>query len=255
MQELLNVENVLKVYPNGVVANKDVNLKLMTNEIHALIGENGAGKSTLMKILFGMERPDSGTITLNGEAVTIENSKKAIDLGIGMVHQHFMLVESLTIAENIVLGDEPTRGKLFLDEKEMLSLAREYNEKYQFNIDITKKVQDVSVGVKQKTEILKALVRGAKILILDEPTAVLTPQETTELFQQLKMLKKQGHTIVFISHKLNEIIELCDRVTIMRHGRTVVSKNICDTSVEDISRNMVGRDVVLKIEKKTNGTW
>ncbi|AMS10488.1 ABC transporter ATP-binding protein [Erysipelothrix rhusiopathiae] len=250
MQELLNVENVLKVYPNGVVANKDVNLKLMTNEIHALIGENGAGKSTLMKILFGMERPDSGTITLNGEAVTIENSKKAIDLGIGMVHQHFMLVESLTIAENIVLGDEPTRGKLFLDEKEMLSLAREYNEKYQFNIDITKKVQDVSVGVKQKTEILKALVRGAKILILDEPTAVLTPQETTELFQQLKMLKKQGHTIVFISHKLNEIIELCDRVTIMRHGRTVVSKNICDTSVEDISRNMVGRDVVLKIEKK-----
>lgn len=249
VNEILRAENILKVYPNGIVANKSVNFNLLDHEIHALIGENGAGKSTLMKILFGIEMPDSGDIYLHGNKVVIDSSKKAIDLGIGMVHQHFMLVESLTIAENIVLGNEPKKYGAFLDKNEMLRVAEEYNKKYNFNIDIHQLVQDVSVGVKQKTEILKALVRGAQILILDEPTAVLTPQETVELFDQLRTLRDQGHTIVFISHKLNEIIALCDRVTIMRQGRTIETKNISETSVVDISRKMVGRDVVLKIEK------
>lgn len=249
MDEILVAKNILKVYSNGVVANKEVNFNLGRNEIHALIGENGAGKSTFMKMLFGMEKPDDGEIIYQGETVEITSSKHAIDLGIGMVHQHFMLVDSLTIAENIVLGDEPLKSNGLIDTKKMFEIADEYNKKYGFGIDINKKVKDVSVGVKQKTEILKALVRGAKVLILDEPTAVLTPQETVELFKQLRVLKKQGHSIIFISHKLNEIMDICDKVTIMRHGKTVGTMEIAETSVEDISRKMVGRDVVLKIPK------
>jgi len=246
---ILKVENILKVYPNGIVANKNVNFEVHEGDIHALIGENGAGKSTLMKILFGIETPEEGKIFLNGEEVKIENPKKAISLGIGMVHQHFMLVDSLTIAENIVLGNEPKKYGFLMDRSEMIKTAKEYTEKYNFNININDVVDDVSVGVKQKTEILKALVRGAKILILDEPTAVLTPQETKELFVQLKILKENGHTIIFISHKLNEIMEICDRVTIMRHGATVDTCFTTETSVQNISNKMVGRDVVLKIEK------
>lgn len=247
---ILKVENILKVYPNGIVANKDVNFEVHEGEIHALIGENGAGKSTLMKILFGIETPEEGRIILNGEEVKIENSKKAISLGIGMVHQHFMLVDPLTIAENIVLGNEPTKYGVFMHAAEMIRQAKECAEKYNFHINVNDKIEDVSVGVKQKTEILKALVRGAKILILDEPTAVLTPQETKELFVELNTLKKQGHTIIFISHKLNEIMEICDRVTIMRHGTTVDTSFIKDTSPQDISNKMVGREIVLHVEKK-----
>lgn len=247
---ILKVENIWKVYPNGIVANKNVNFEVHEGEIHALIGENGAGKSTLMKILFGIETPEEGRIILNGEEVKIENSKKAISLGIGMVHQHFMLVDSLTIAENIVLGNEPKKYGLFMDKVQMLKVATECSEKYNFNIDVKEKIENVSVGVKQKTEILKALVRGAKVLILDEPTAVLTPQETKELFVELNTLKKQGHTIIFISHKLNEIMEICDRVTIMRHGTTVDTSYIKDTSPQDISNKMVGREIVLHVDKK-----
>lgn len=246
---VLKAEGIVKVYPNGVVANKDVNLEIVAGEIHALIGENGAGKSTLMKILFGMEQPEKGKIYLNGQEVTLDSPKKAIDLGIGMVHQHFMLVESLTIAENIVLGKEPKKNGFFLDRREMLKISSEVAEKYNFSINVEEKIENVSVGVKQETEILKALVRGAKILILDEPTAVLTPQETKNLFEELRNLKKQGHTIIFISHKLNEIMEICDRVTIMRHGVTVETKEVKDTSPAEISSKMVGRDVVLHINK------
>ena len=247
---ILKVENILKVYPNGIVANRNVNFEVYEGEIHALIGENGAGKSTLMKILFGIETPEEGRIILNGEEVKIENSKKAIGLGIGMVHQHFMLVDSLTIAENIALGNEPKKRGLFIDKAKMIKQAEEYAKKYNFKINVTDKIEDVSVGVKQKTEILKALVRGAKVLILDEPTAVLTPQETRELFAELKTLKKQGHTIIFISHKLNEIMEICDRVTIMRHGTTVETCYVKDTNPQEISNKMVGREIVLHVDKK-----
>lgn len=247
---ILKVENIWKVYPNGIVANKNVNFEVHEGEIHALIGENGAGKSTLMKILFGIETPEEGRIILNGEEVKIENSKKAISLGIGMVHQHFMLVDSLTIAENIVLGNEPKKHGVFMNKSQMIKQATECSEKYNFNINVNNKIEDVSVGVKQKTEILKALVRGAKVLILDEPTAVLTPQETKELFVELNTLKKQGHTIIFISHKLNEIMEICDRVTIMRHGTTVGTDFIKETSPQDISNKMVGREIVLHVDKK-----
>lgn len=247
---ILRVENIWKVYPNGIVANKNINFEVHEGEIHALIGENGAGKSTLMKILFGIETPEEGRIFLNGQEVKIENSKKAISLGIGMVHQHFMLVDSLTIAENIVLGNEPTKFKVFMNTAEMQKRAGECAEKYNFKINVNDKIEDVSVGVKQKTEILKALVRGAKILILDEPTAVLTPQETKELFVELNTLKRQGHTIIFISHKLNEIMEICDRVTIMRHGTTVDTSFIRDTSPQEISNKMVGREIVLHVDKK-----
>lgn len=247
---ILKVENILKVYPNGIVANRNVNFEVHEGEIHALIGENGAGKSTLMKILFGIETPEEGKIFLNGEEVKIENSKKAISLGIGMVHQHFMLVESLSIAENIALGNEPKKYGFLMNKTQMNKQAEECAKKYNFNINVLDKIEDVSVGVKQKTEILKALVRGAKVLILDEPTAVLTPQETKELFVELNTLKKQGHTIVFISHKLNEIMEICDRVTIMRHGTTVETSYIKDTSPQDISNKMVGREIVLHVDKK-----
>lgn len=247
---VLKAENILKVYPNGVVANKDVNFEVYEGEIHALIGENGAGKSTLMKILFGMETPEDGKIYLNGEEVKIDSPKRAISLGIGMVHQHFMLVDPLTIAENIVLGAEPKRYGSLLNHKEMIRISEECAEKYHFEINVEEKIENVSVGIKQETEILKALVRGAKILIMDEPTAVLTPQETKKLFEELRILKEQGHTIIFISHKLNEIMEICDRVTIMRHGRTVETSYVKDTSPQDISNKMVGREVVLHIEKK-----
>jgi len=248
-KEVLRAANILKVYPNGIVANKKVNFSVCEGEIHALIGENGAGKSTLMKILFGMETPEEGELYVQGEKVTIDSPKKAIQLGIGMVHQHFMLVEPLTIAENIALGYEQTKGKILMDYKKVNSFAEDFAKHYEFNINVKSRIEDVSVGVKQKTEILKALVRGAKILILDEPTAVLTPQETRELFEQLKRLRDKGHTIIFISHKLNEIMEICDRVTIMRNGTTVETSNVEETTPQEISNKMVGREVVLKIDK------
>lgn len=249
-KEVLRASDILKVYPNGIVANKKVNFSVVEGEIHALIGENGAGKSTLMKILFGMESPEEGELFVQGEKVVIDSPKKAIQLGIGMVHQHFMLVEPLTIAENIALGYEQTKAKFLMDYKKVNEFAKDFAKYYEFDIDVKSRIEDVSVGVKQKTEILKALARGAKILILDEPTAVLTPQETKELFEQLKRLRDKGHTIIFISHKLNEIMEICDRVTIMRHGTTVETTFVKDTTPQEISNKMVGREVVLKIDKK-----
>ncbi len=249
LAEILKVENLTKIYPNGVVANDGVNLSVGHGEIHAICGENGAGKSTLMKMLFGLEQPESGTISINGEAVVIHNPSEAIKLGIGMVHQHFMLVESMTVAENVVLGIEPK--KLFTIDKEMAERqTKEVSDKYNLQMDPTATVRDLSVGIKQKIEIVKALHRGAKLLILDEPTAVLTPQETAELFVELKHLRDAGHTILFISHKLGEVKEICSRVTIMRAGKSVGTYDLEELSEADISRLMVGRDVVLKIDKE-----
>lgn len=245
---ILVMENITKVYPNGFVANKDVNFTVQQGEIHALVGENGAGKSTLMKILFGVEKHDEGRILLNGKEIHIQSPSHAIEHGIGMVHQHFMLAESLTVTENMVMGIEPKKSGL-IDFAKAKKMTEEVAKKYNLYVDPDAKVADLPVGMKQRIEILKALLRGAKILILDEPTAVLTPQETEELFVQLLKLKENGHTIIFISHKLKEIKTICDRITILRHGRSVGKAEVKDVTEQDISRLMVGRDVVLKVNK------
>lgn len=246
--EILLMKNITKVYPNGVVANKDVNFSVKSGEIHALMGENGAGKSTLMKMLFGLETPEEGEIFIKGQAINIDSPTTAIKNGIGMVHQHFMLVPSLTVAENMVLGIEPIK-KGFIDFKKAVSITSEISKKYNLTVDPKAKVEDLPVGMKQKVEILKALLRGAEILILDEPTAVLTPQETKELFVELNTLKENGHTIIFISHKLKEIKQICDRITILRSGRSVGVHQVDSVTEEDISKLMVGRDVILKVNK------
>jgi len=248
MKDFLVMENITKVYDNGVMANDNVCFSAEKGEIHAICGENGAGKSTLMKLLFGVEQPNQGRIIIRGEEVKLTSPLKAIEMGIGMVYQHFVLVPSLTIAENVMLGIEPKKGIRF-DKEKAVELTREICKKYNFDIDPLAKIEDISVGVKQKVEIIKALIRGAEILILDEPTAVLTPQETKELFEQLKLLREAGHTIIFISHKLNEVKYLCDRVTIIRHGRTMGTHNVVDVTEADISRLMVGADVELTISK------
>ena len=248
MKDFLVMENITKVYDNGVMANDNVCFSAEKGEIHAICGENGAGKSTLMKLLFGVEQPNQGRIIIRGEEVKLTSPLKAIEMGIGMVYQHFVLVPSLTIAENVMLGIEPKKGIRF-DKDKAVEQTRAICEKYNFDIDPLAKIEDISVGVKQKVEIIKALIRGAEILILDEPTAVLTPQETKELFEQLKLLREAGHTIIFISHKLNEVKYLCDRVTIIRHGRTMGTYDVADVTEADISRLMVGADVELTISK------
>lgn len=249
-ENVLQMNNIMKIYPNGVVAVEDVTFELEKGEIHALLGENGAGKSTLMKVLFGIESPEQGEIILNGTKADIKSPQEAIKKGIGMVHQHFMLVPSLTVAENIMLGVELKKNKLFIDEHKALEVSKEIAERYNFEIDVSERVEELPVGLKQKVEILKALYRGADILILDEPTAVLTPQETKELFVQLNKLKEKGHTIIFISHKLDEIKEICDRATIMRNGKSMGTYFVKDISTSEMSRLMVGRDVVLTFDKK-----
>ena len=247
--EILRMEQITKIYPNGVMANKEVNLFVKSGEIHALMGENGAGKSTLMKILFGIEPKDSGKIYFEGKEIHSHSAAETIRLGIGMVHQHFMLVESLKVYENVILGMEPKKG-LFINKESAIQLVKDMAKKYNLNVDPMARVCDLSVGVKQKVEILKVLVRGAKLLILDEPTAVLTPQETKELFEQLLLLKQNGHTIIFISHKIKEVKQICDNITVLRGGRYIGTMAVADATEEEISRFMVGRDVVLKVHKK-----
>lgn len=244
----LEMRDIVKVYPNGVIANNNVQLKCEKGEIHALMGENGAGKSTLMKILFGIEQPTSGKIIFKGEEITIKSPLDAIAKGIGMVHQHFMLDENLTVTENIILGMEPKKG-FGIDFKRAREMVMEVSQKYNLKVDPDKLISDLDVGRKQKVEILKSLIRGAEVLILDEPTAVLTPQETEELFSQLKILRDEGHTIIFISHKLNEISEICSKATVMRNGSYVGSRDLQEVQIEELSRMMVGRDVVRNIEK------
>ena len=248
-KEILRMEDVTKIYDNGFVANKNVTFWLHESEILALVGENGAGKTTLMKVLFGLETPQTGKVYMDGKEVKILNTLDAIEKGIGMVHQHFMLIPSLTVAENVVLGVEPMKNGLF-DFKKAVEMTEEVAKKYNFNIDPMARVSDLSVGQMQKIEIMKVLIKGAKIIIMDEPTAVLTPQETEELFEQLILLRNSGHSIIFISHKLEEVKRICTRVTVLRHGYCLGSYDLKDMSEADISRLMVGRDVVLKIEKE-----
>lgn len=237
----LEMKGITRIYP-GVVANNHVDFSVEKSEIHALIGENGAGKSTLMKILFGLEKPDTGTISLNNQIITIASPYAAIEHGIGMVHQHFMLAENLTITENIMLGNEPNHFGV-IDYSQAEERVRIAIEHYHFNLEPDKRVENLSVSAKQKVEILKALIRGSEILILDEPTAVLTPQETEELFNQLVILKQDGYTIIFISHKLNEIKKICDHGTVMRGGKVTGVFKVADVSPEEISRLMIGRVV------------
>ncbi len=245
---ILEMRDIVKIYPNGVMANKGVNFKVMPGEIHALLGENGAGKTTLMNILFGLQAPTSGEIFYKGKKVKIASPHDAIRLGIGMVHQHFMLVPSLTVAENIVLGMEPKRG-VFFSKEDAYRITKEIGEKYGLEVPPEERVQDLPVGIRQRIEILKTLLRGAELLVLDEPTAVLTPQETEELFDALKKLVSQGKTIIFITHKLREVKEIGDRITVLRNGKNAGEALVKDVTEEDMSRMMVGRDVELIIHK------
>ena len=246
-KELLRMDGITKVYPNGFMANKNVTLSVNEGEIHALIGENGAGKTTLMKILFGPENCQEGKIYIDGKETKIASPLDAIAKGVGMVHQHFMLVPNLTVTDNIMLGMEPGRGQIY-DSVKARKMVAEAAEKYQLDVNPDSLIRDLSVGYKQKVELLKALIRGAKVLILDEPTAVLTPQETRELFVQLKLLREQGYGIIFISHKLEEVMELCDRCTVLRHGRVTGHGLIKDLNPVMLSRMMVARDVILEID-------
>lgn len=251
MPVLLEMKDIHKVYPNGTAANRGVDLTVHEGEIHALVGENGAGKSTLMKILFGLEAPTSGTITYKGQPVRFSGPKDAIRQGMGMVHQHFMLAPSLTVSENIVLGNEPKKGflSLFRDR------AKEYREvehlaaTYGLKVNLRAKVETIPVGQKQRVEILKVLYRGTKLIILDEPTAVLTPQETDELFDSMKLLIGQGHTIIFITHKLREVMRISNHITVLRAGKSIATLTTKDTNQEEISRLMVGREVLFRVSK------
>src|SRR5699024_8764236 len=239
--------NIRKEFP-GVVANDDITIQVKPGEIHALLGENGAGKSTLMNILFGLYEPDRGDIRVNGEKVNITNPNVATDLGIGMVHQHFMLVDTLSVTENIILGSEPTSiGRINLKqaEKEVQALS----DTYGLRVDPTAKIGDISVGMQQRVEILKTLYRGANVLIFDEPTAVLTPQEINELMEIMNSLIKEGKSIILITHKLKEIIQVCDRCTVIRRGKGVGTVNVSETNVNELASLMVGREVLFTTEK------
>ena len=250
METILEAIDLCKVYGNGTAANKHVNFSVRSGEILGLVGENGAGKSTLMKIVYGEEAPSSGTLLLEGKPVRFGSSRDAIAAGIGMVHQHFMLVPSLSLAENLVLGSEPRKKSGMYDFAAAVRIAEELSEKYKLRIIPKARVVDVSVSMRQKLEILKTLYRGARILILDEPTAVLTPQETDELFVELKELRNKGQTIIFISHKLGEVFRLCDRVTVMRDGAMIATHDVADVDRQTISNEMVGREVRLSFDKE-----
>jgi simple sugar transport system ATP-binding protein len=244
----LEMRGITKRYP-GVLANDHIDLTVRPGEIHALLGENGAGKSTLMNVLFGLARPDEGEILLDGQPVSITGPSDAIARGISMVHQHFMLVPVLSVAENILLGDETMANALFLDRGEARRRIRELGQRFGFEIDPDEKVARLSVGWQQRVEILKALYRSAKILVLDEPTAVLTPQETTEIFAVLRRLRDEGHSVVFISHKLYEVLEIADRITVIRRGRVVGERLPSATDEEDLAELMVGREVQLVVDR------
>ena len=231
------------------VANDHINLDVRPGEIHALLGENGAGKSTLMNMLAGLLQPTSGIIKVNGQEVTIDSPSKATKLGIGMVHQHFMLVEAFTVAENIILGSEVTKAGGVLDMKKAIKEITELSERYGLAVDPTAKVADISVGAQQRVEILKTLYRGADILIFDEPTAVLTPSEITELLNIMKTLVKEGKSIILITHKLDEIRAVSDRVTVIRRGKSIDTVTIEGSTNADLAEMMVGRHVSFKTEK------
>ncbi len=240
--------NITKRFP-GIVANDNITLQLKKGEIHALLGENGAGKSTLMSVLFGLYRPEEGTIKKDGQVVEIKDPNDANALGIGMVHQHFKLVECFSVLDNIILGVEPCSHG-FLQKAEARKKVLALSEKYGLHVDPDAMVEDITVGMQQRTEILKMLYRENEILIFDEPTAVLTPQEIEELMQIMRNLAAEGKSILFISHKLNEIMSVADRCSVLRKGRYIGTVNIKDTSREELSRMMVGRDVEFVVHKE-----
>lgn len=245
---VIELKHISKSFP-GIKANDDISLDLRKGEIHALLGENGAGKSTLMSVLFGMYEPDSGTIFVNGKEEKIKNPNDATRLGIGMVHQHFMLVGCYTALQNIILGYEPVGAFGFLKPKDVRQSLIELCQKYKFTVDLDEKVDDMPVGEQQKVEILKMLYRKNDILIFDEPTAVLTPQEIDDLMNSMRELAKEGKSILFISHKLNEIMEVADRVTVLRKGKCLGTLEVKNTDPQSLSRLMVGREVQLVVEK------
>ena len=239
---------ITKRFP-GIIANDNITLQLKKGEIHALLGENGAGKSTLMSVLFGLDQPEEGEIHKDGKKVEIRNPNDANALGIGMVHQHFKLVEVFTVLDNIIMGVEPCKYG-FLQKKEARQRVIELSEKYGLHVDPDAKIEDITVGMQQRTEILKMLYRDNEILIFDEPTAVLTPQEIDELMQILRNLAAEGKSILFITHKLNEIMAVADRCSVLRKGKYIGTVNIADTTQEELSRMMVGRDVNFHVEKR-----
>ena len=245
---IIEMLNIRKEFP-GIVANDDITLQLRRGEIHALLGENGAGKSTLMSVLFGLYQPEAGVIKKDGQEVKINNPNDATALNIGMVHQHFKLVDVFSVLDNIILGAENVRLG-FLQKKEARKKVQTLSEKYKLHVDLDAKVEDISVGMQQRTEILKMLYRDNEILIFDEPTAVLTPQEIDELMEIMRGFAKEGKSILFITHKLNEIMAVADRCTVLRKGKYVGTVNIKDTNKQELSNMMVGRPVQLQVEKE-----
>ena len=246
-ENIIEMLHITKVFP-GIVANDDITLQLRRGEIHALLGENGAGKSTLMSVLFGLYQPEQGVIKKNGQEVRIKDPNDATALGIGMVHQHFKLIDVFTVLDNIILGAETTKLG-FLQKKEARRKVEELSKRYGMKVDLDARVEDITVGMQQRVEILKMLYRDNEILIFDEPTAVLTPQEIDELMATMKEFAKEGKSILFISHKLNEIMAVADRVTVLRKGKCVGTVDTRDTDKQSLSNMMVGRPVQLEVEK------
>lgn len=248
MEKAVVLKNITKTFP-GIVANDKVNLEVQKGEIHAIVGENGAGKSTLMKILTGLYQPDEGEIYIFGKKEKISSPNKAIELKIGMVHQHFMLIDRFTVLENIILGAEKKKG-IAIDKKTCREIIKKLIDLYNFNLDLDAKIEDISVGHAQRVEIIKVLYRGADILVLDEPTAVLAPQEVEELFVNLRRLKEEGKTIIFISHKLDEVLNIADNITVLRRGQVIGT--VCADSVtkEELAKMMVGKPVLMKLDKE-----
>ena len=245
---VLELRGITKRFP-GIVANDQVDFDLRKGEVHALLGENGAGKSTLMNVLYGLYHPDEGEILINGTLASLGSPKAAIENGIGMVHQHFMLIPVMTVAENIVLATEPVHQGVLLDYAAAERRVREISTRFGLAVDPRALVQDITVGQQQRVEILKALYRGADVLILDEPTAVLTPQEAKELFVIIRSLTEQDKSMIFISHKLNEVTEIADRITVLRRGKKIETLPAAGATEESLARLMVGREVLLRVDK------
>jgi len=243
------MQGITKSFP-GVLANDKIDFAVEKGEIHGLLGENGAGKTVLMSILYGLYKPDEGKISVNGKDVEIDSPRTAMKLGIGMVHQHFMVVPSLTVTENIILGREPTKNRILLDSKKAFDDVKEFCDRYKLQVDLKAPIHALPVGMQQRVEILKALYRGADVLVLDEPTSVLTPPEVQELFKAVSALKNQGKTVIFISHKLREVLAICDRVTVLRRGKVVGTVKANATSLGELARMMVGREVIFKFDKE-----
>ncbi|HZT85037.1 MAG TPA: ABC transporter ATP-binding protein [Gaiellaceae bacterium] len=245
---VLELRGITKRY-SGSLANDRVDFDLRRGEVHALLGENGAGKSTLMNILYGLTKPDEGEILIDGKPVSFSSAKDAIGAGVGMVHQHFMLIPVMTVAENVVLGTEPVRSGIVLDERAAARRVADMARTFNFAVDPDARVDNITVGQQQRVEIMKALYRNVDVLVLDEPTAVLTPQEAADLFEILRTLRREGISIVFISHKLNEVLEIADRITVLRRGKKIDTVSKEGATEEGLARMMVGRDVLLRVDK------